>query len=120
MKARFTPWAGALLLAFAAAAQAGTHVTAPVHNDVDRVGCVVQNRGSKDRTVTATLRDFTGGAISSSSATLPPGGAFEIVFTASFQPYVYCEFSGTSRTVRGYLEVEPAGGATTTLMLPAE
>ena len=110
----------ALLLALAAPGQAGTQATPPVHNDTDRVGCVVQNLGSKPSTVTATLRDFGGGVINSLSGTLPPGGAFELVFTAAFQPLVYCEFDGTSKKVRGFLQVEPYGGGTTTLLLPAD
>lgn len=110
----------AVLLALAAPGNAGTRTTAPVHNDVDRVACLVQNVTSKERTVTATLRGFTGAVIQSSTWTIPPGAAFEVVFTASFQPAVYCEFEGLTRGVRGFLEVEPAGGYTTTLLLPAE
>jgi hypothetical protein len=104
----------------AAPAHAGTRVTPPVHNDVDRVGCVVQNRDTKTREVTATLRAFTGAALSSLTTPIPAGAAVELVFTAVFQPYVYCEFVGTTKKVRGYLDVQSAGGGTTTLLLPAE
>jgi hypothetical protein len=110
----------ALEIALAAPAAAGSSVTPPVHNDIDRVGCVVQNRGKAARSVTATLRDQVGGTIQTFTIEVPPGLSAELVFTASFQPSVHCEFEGTSGKLRGFLEVQPAGGGTTQLLLPAE
>jgi hypothetical protein len=120
MLRRIGPAALALEFALALPAGAGTSVTPPVHNDVDRVGCVVQNRGKSARTVTATLRDQVGSAIQTFAIEIPPGLSAELVFTASFQPSVHCEFEGTSGKIRGYLEVQSAGGGTTQLLLPAD
>jgi hypothetical protein len=110
----------ALALLGAPPAAAGTDATPPVHNDVDRVGCVVQNLGAKPHLVTATLRDVSGTALQSQGLEVPPGFTFELVFVASFQPSVHCEFEGLNRRVRGFLEVQPAGGGTSLLVLPAE
>jgi hypothetical protein len=110
----------ALVLSFPAVASA-VALTPPVHNDTDRVGCVAQNRGKTPRTVTATLRDAAGVAIGSPfSLEIPPGLAIELVSTSAFQIGVYCEFEGTSRKVRGFLQVQPLGGGTTLLSLPAD
>jgi hypothetical protein len=110
----------ALALVGARPAAAGTRATAPVRNDIDRVGCMAQNLGSKPRLVTATLRDVAGTALQSQSLELPPGLTFELVFVSSFQAAVYCEFEGLNRRVRGFLEVQPFGGGTSLLVLPAE
>jgi hypothetical protein len=109
-----------LELALASPGAAATSISPPVHNDTDRVGCVIQNRGKTPRTVTATLRDAAGSEINSFSFETTPGLAVELVFTSAFQIGVYCEFQGTSRKVRGFLQVQPAGGGTTLLLAPAD
>jgi hypothetical protein len=107
-------------LALASPAAAGRSVSPPVHSDVDRVGCIAQNRGKAARSVTGTLLNFTGAAIATFTIEIPPGLAVELVSTAVFQPSVHCEFEGTSAKVRGFLEVQAAGGGTTQLLLPAD
>jgi hypothetical protein len=119
MGMRFAVATFAFALAVALPAAAVT-VTPPVHNDTDRVGCVVQNRGKTPRTVTATLRDAGGAEVASFSLEIPTGLAIELVSTSAFQIAVYCAFDGTSRKVRGYLQVQPLGGGTTLLSLPAD
>jgi len=119
MGLRFAVATFAFELALALPAAALT-VSPPVHNDTDRVGCVVQNRGKTPRTVTATLRDAGGAALTSFSLETPPGLTIELVSTSAFQIGVYCEFDGTSRKVRGFLQVQPFGGGTTLLSLPAD
>jgi hypothetical protein len=108
------------LLLAASAGAAATSVTPAIHSDVSRVGCVVQNRGKVPRSVTATLHNLTGVPIATFSLEVPPGLSIEMVSTSVFQVLVWCSFEGTSRKVRGSLQVQPLGGGTTQLVVPAD
>lgn len=107
----------ALALLVPLAARAATSYTPPAAaGGTASAGCLVQNVGSKSRTVTATLRDQGGAALDSATVDVAPGEVLTLAATTQ-QFGVYCEFEGLNRSVRGFLDVNDGG--TILLLLPA-
>jgi len=105
-----------LILSIASSADAKPWFTPPVSAQTgEDASCVVQNLGTKTRTVEMALRLSTGEALLSGSADVAPG---EAVGPMSAQGnLLYCTFEGLSRTVRGFIAVR--NDDTTYLVLPA-
>lgn len=77
--------------------------------------CVLQNVGSKLRSVSVTLRDADGAVLLDGSFPSQPGAISKPVGGLAPGP-VYCEFDGLNRSVRGFIELKQ--GTTTLAVLP--
>lgn len=105
-----------LTLLTASAADAKSSFTPPLGAELGRfVTCVVQNLGTKTRSVTITLRGSDGSALASGSYDVAPGQVMNPASESGFGNY--CEFEGLGRTVRGFVALTE--GNTTWLVLPA-
>lgn len=105
-----------LALLTASAADAKSSFTPPLGSELGRfVTCVVQNVGTKTRSVTVTLRGSDGSALASGTYDVAPGQVLNPASEIGFGNY--CEFEGLSRTVRGFVALTE--GNTTWLVLPA-
>jgi hypothetical protein len=103
-------------LAFVAPAAAKPLFTPPVGvNGTATAACVVQNVTTKARSVSAVIRDQSGGQILAHEESVPAGAV--VTFVSADQDYgFYCEFEGLGKGVRGYMHVYDG---TTLLVLPA-
>jgi hypothetical protein len=109
--------ASLLALALSAPGAAGVMSTGPAFSgSSSSVSCVVQNLDTKDHTVTATIVRSDGTILLGPSAvSVSPGNVVEPLGTGAGSPYVFCQFEGLSRKVRGWIAVGDGGGLRTAL-----
>ncbi len=100
----------------ASPAAAKTWFTPPVSAETgENAICVVQNLGTRTRSVEMAMRLSTGEPLLAGPVDVGPG---EAVSPLSAQgSLLYCSFEGLSRTVRGFIAVR--NDDTTYLVLPA-
>ena len=108
----------ALALGLAApAAAAGAMSTTPAYaGSGSNVMCVAQNLDAKEHMVTARIFLEDGSLTEGpTSFAVPAGGMAVVVNTGGQSPFVYCQFEGLARKVRGSLLVIDSGGVRTSL-----
>jgi len=104
------------LLLTASAAEAKSTFTPPLGAEAGSiVSCIVQNLGTKDRSVSVVLHGSDGSSLAAGTYNVLPGQVLSLVGAVGFGNY--CEFEGLSRTLRGFVAV--TSGNTVLVMLPA-
>lgn len=107
----------ALVVLTAPAAQAKTTFTPPLGPALgDFVTCMVQNVGTKTRSVRVSIRASDGVELAGQTYELAPGRMLAPVSESAWGSY--CVFDGASRTVRGFAAITHDNA--TLLVVPAE